>query len=395
MNSICIYNIVFINDSGENIVLHFKGETKIKEIINEYFKRMKKKNLSINNIENTHFIYNGQSLMDYNEKPINSICSYQSDITIFVSNGLKNNQQNYEIVETIKENVFTSVFKAKIKDKHLILKNTNLISLGISPGPLKSEKGYVAIKKIYKDKIKEEMKFSLMKENITEEDFKPEIEKFNKELQNMKICHCPYSVEIYDFYDTDKEFIIIMELCDDTLLNILCRNPNGFSSKEIKEVFLQLNIVFKIMYSHNISHRDIKLNNILVKYLNEEKTQYKVLLSDYGVSNQLYSLTQKFNTHAGSQVIMAPEILNDDDYTNKCDLWSIGVIIFQLKTKSFPYKGNVEKAILREIKNKGLSILNIIDDNEKDLKDLLSRLLVSDPNKRISWDDYFNHQFFK
>jgi len=92
---------------------------------------------------------------------------------------------------------------------------------------------------------------------------------------------------------------------------------------------------------------------------------------------------------------MAPEILNDDDYTNKCDLWSIGVIIFQLKTKSFPYKGNVERAILKEIKNKGLSILNIIDDNEKDLKDLLSRLLVSDPNKRISWDDYFNHQFFK
>ena len=239
------------------------------------------------------------------------------------------------------------------------------------------------------------MKFSLMKEEITEEDFKPEIKKFNKELENMKKCSYSYSVEIYDFYDTEKEFIIIMELCDETLFDLLSRRPKGFSSKEIKDMFLQLNIAFKIMNSYNIAHRDIKLNNILVKYLNKEKTLYKLLLSDYGIINQLYSLTQKYTTHAGTRVMMAPEILNDDNYTNKCDLWSIGVIIFQLKTKTFPYKGTVEVTILREIEKKGLSVLDIIDDNEKDLKDLLSKLLVKNPKERISWEDYFNHQFFK
>ena len=92
---------------------------------------------------------------------------------------------------------------------------------------------------------------------------------------------------------------------------------------------------------------------------------------------------------------MAPEILNDENYTNKCDLWSIGVIIFQLKTRDFPYKGTVEKAILKEIKNKGLTVLDIIDNNEKVLKDLLSKLLIRNPMKRISWENYFNHPFFK
>ena len=143
------------------------------------------------------------------------------------------------------------------------------------------------------------MKYNLVKDKITEEDFKPEIVKFNRELNNMKICYCPYSVEIYDFYDTEKEFIIIMELCDENLFDLLCRKPYGFSSQEIKGIFSQLNVVFKKLNANNISHRDIKLNNILVKYLNKEKTLYKVLLSDYGISNRIYSLTQKFTTHAG------------------------------------------------------------------------------------------------
>ena len=174
------------------------------------------------------------------------------------------------------------------------------------------------------------MKSNLLKKVITEKDFKPEIEKFNKEIENMQKCYCENSVQIYDFYETEKEFIIIMELCDETLLDLLCDKENGFNNEEIKDILSQLNNVFRKMNYHNISHRDIKLNNILIKYLNEEKTKYKILLSDYGISNQLYTMTQKFSTHAGTQLIMAPEILNDEEYNSKCDLWSLGVIIYQL-----------------------------------------------------------------
>ena len=92
---------------------------------------------------------------------------------------------------------------------------------------------------------------------------------------------------------------------------------------------------------------------------------------------------------------MAPEILNDEKYGNKCDLWSLGIIIYQLYTKKFPYIGTVEKAILNQIKQKGLSVLNAIDPKDKNLKDLLSKLLVSNPDKRISWEDYFKYPFFR
>ena len=90
---------------------------------------------------------------------------------------------------------------------------------------------------------------------------------------------------------------------------------------------------------------------------------------------------------------MAQEILNDEDYT-KCDLWSLGIIIYQLYTKNFSYKGAVERAIIKEIYKKWEKVLDLIYNNDKELKDLLSHLLVKDPDQRYSWGEYCQHPFF-
>ena len=239
---------------------------------------------------------------------------------------------------------------------------------------------------------------------ITEEDIKPEIEKFNKELENMKICQCENSVKIFDYYykideaENEKEFIIIMELCDETLFHELCNiksDIRGFKSNQIRDILKQLNNVFKIMNGNKIAHRDIKLNNILIKYLNKQKNKFKVLLSDYGISNRLLTLTGKFSTHVGNLLIMAPEILKMEPYNEKCDLWSLGVNIYQLYTKKIPYNSTFEMGILKEIKEKKQSVLDIIPEEDALLKDLLSKLLVEDPEKRISWEEYFAHPFLE
>ena len=70
---------------------------------------------------------------------------------------------------------------------------------------------------------------------------------------------------------------------------------------------------------------------------------------------------------------MAPEILSLQKYDNKCDLWSLGVIIYQLYTKKPPYNGKSENAILQRIDQLGQSVLKVIDDAK--LKDLLSKIL--------------------
>ena len=277
--------------------------------------------------------------------------------------------EDIKIIKTIKDNVYTCVYEAKYGEK------------------------IVAVKKIKKEQLKEDLKESLVIDEITDEDFKEEIIKFNRELTIMQKCHCENSVEIYDYFDTEKDFVIIMELCDNTLFKELAKTKKGFSPKEIKEILLQLNNAFKILNKYNIAHRDIKLHNILVKYLNSKKTKFRVLLSDYGVSNQLSSMTKKYKTHAGTQIIMAPEILSGKEYNNKCDLWSLGVNIYQLYTKKPPYSGQFDNIILNKIDKLGQSVLDVIEDAK--LKDLLSKLLVKEPENRISWKEYFEHDFFK
>ena len=358
--SIQYYNVYFDNISETSLICIEKNKT-IKELIEQYLNKKNKSNLLVNNFENLYFTYNGSTVLYKNNlqslesffgpNPIQRIVvlhlEYYKDLT------------NYEEEEVIKDSSLTIVYKAKRKN------NGN-------------PDQYVAIKKIKKDALKEELKIKLEKNEISKEDFLEEIIKFNRELKNMDICYCENTVKLYDYFDTDKYFIIIMELCDNNLFYELCNTKSGFNVEEIKDILLQLNNVFKKMHEYHISHRDIKIYNILVKYLNKEKTKFKVLLSDYGVSNQLSSMTQNYSTHAGSPIIMAPEILEGEDYNDKCDIWSLGITIYYLYKKDLPYKGKCEAKILKEIKKLGPSVLDKI--NDKYLKDLLSKMLKIDPD---------------
>ena len=370
-------NFIFINSGNNTIIINVKKETTIQELINEYYERMEKGNLADENIEKTYFIYNAESI-NYkdNKETVESFFENKYQIVINVYRLEYNKSyRDYIKTRTIKDNIYTCVDEAKVT--------------------IYGKEKLVAVKRIKKERLKEDIMEDLCTTIVTKDDFKPKIAKFNKEIIYMQLCHCENSVEIYDYYDTKDEFVIIMELCDDTLLNVLANTENGFSIAKIKEILLQLNNAFKIMHKNKISHRDIKLNNILVKYLNKDNTEFKVLLSDYGISNQLNQLTTKFQTQIGTRIIMAPEILKGEKYNDKCDWWSLGVNIYKLKTKNFPYKskGNVDNEILKQIREKGQTVLNNIPDGN--LKNLLSRLLVEDPQKRISWEEYFEHEFFK
>ena len=97
------------------------------------------------------------------------------------------------------------------------------------------------------------------------------------------------AVKYYDHKETEDEFSIIMELCDDNLLNLFSNRKQNFSSKEIFDFLNQLNNSFKIMEKKKIVHRALNLENILVNYKNKEKTSYifKLKLTDDSI--QLYN----------------------------------------------------------------------------------------------------------
>ena len=137
------------------------------------------------------------------------------------------------------------------------------------------------------------------------------------------------------------------------------------------------------------------MENILIKYDNEENNKYIIKLAGYGCSKRLLSLSSYCNTYIGTSAsaYMSPEILKGKKYNYKCDLWSIGIIIYRLIFGKSPYLGVTEFSLIDNIKTIGNKFIEKIENEE--LKALVERLLEKEPTKRIDWDNYFRHPFFK
>ena len=278
-------------------------------------------------------------------------------------------KNKYKIIERIGLGNYTEVYKA-------INKNTNEVR---------------AIKIIKLRDIKQELEEENSNEEVNKK-LKEYINRLINEIKNMIICaeNNINSVKYYESYETENEFAFVLELCNENLTKF--KRDKNFNEDEIYEILNQLNNTFKIMKKNNIVHRDLKPDNILIKYEKDQK--YTIKLCDYGISKT--DNFTKLRTHAGTSYYMAPEIMQlteENNYNYKCDLWSLGIIIYELFFKERPYKGISEYAILEEITKFGKH--KIKKTNDELLDDLLNKLLEKDPKKRISWDEYFNHLFFK
>ena len=209
---------------------------------------------------------------------------------------------------------------------------------------------------------------------------------FWKEVEIMRKIQSPYSVKLYNVLPSLHYYNMVEELCDGDLSTELKGRQNGFSTEEVRRIMIQLNDAFAQMQKHKIVHRDLKVQNVFIKYT--KRPEFDVKLGDYGFSKELSDDITA--TKLGTPITMAPEILMNRAYTSKADLWSIGVIIYHLLFKDLPFKGRNEGMILQNI------LHNNIPRNPTDqlLNDLIHRLLVVDPKKRITWKDYFAHPFF-
>ena len=210
-----------------------------------------------------------------------------------------------------------------------------------------------------------------------------------KSFDNMTICclNNINSVKLCEYSITDKEVIIAMELMDENLEQFLRKRDQGLNAQELLEILTQLNNTFKIMANNLIVHRDIKLQNIFIKYKNIDHIEYIVKLGNYEISTRLNSLDQKIDLIVGTRLYMAPEISEDDYYDAKCDLWNLGVTIYFCLFKEFPIRltTGYDVEIQQPLKTSGNELLD----------DLIRKLLVKDPANRITWEQYFDHPFFQ
>ena len=225
---------------------------------------------------------------------------------------------------------------------------------------------------------------------LDKEDFKKPQNKayLDKEILILKICDCPYSTRLIDNFEDDKFYYIILELCDGDLSQELKKQNGCFPLNTIRKILIQLNHVFQIMYKNKIIHRDLKLQNIFVKYTNSAKTEFDVKLGDYGISTIAENNLAK--TFTGTPITIAPEILRGEQYTNKVDLWSMGVLTYKMSYGDYPFEANNLIGLLIMMKiSKPMHV-----SKDPQFEDLVKRLLKYEVDERISWEEYFNHPFF-
>ena len=185
--------------------------------------------------------------------------------------------------------------------------------------------------------------------------------------------------------ETKTNYYIIRNYHNITLEEFIKIHPKGISSKEIKKILLDLSKAFKILNEKKVVHRNIKPSNILLSF--KGINIYKVILSGINLTKKCEE--QEISKLRGERFICPPEILKGENIDMKDDIWSVGILIYYMIEGKYPFEGKKDITILKNIE-KGIQ-LNC-DDNS--LKDLFQKTLIK-RSERISWKDFFEHEFLK
>ena len=167
------------------------------------------------------------------------------------------------------------------------------------------------------------------------------------------------------------------------------KNKKYFSDEDLnilKNIFKQIFEAMNYLHQNNISHRDIKMENILIK----NNYEIKIIDFGFGLYNPQHEV-QKF--FCGTPKYIAPEILEGKGYYGEeADLWSLGVLIYKIYCNVYPFKGRDDEELYSSIKR---GKYKIPDNIPNYIKDIIEKLLIVEPKLRIKCTNILNSFWFK
>lgn len=285
--------------------------------LSEYKDFLKEKMKQINEKMESKLIEN---YIENNERQTNTLPTLETENSYKIFNNLRyrNNPKDLEFQEYSVE---------KNKDKTSKFKEEYIVGKEIGQGAYatvriaihKASKMRVAIKIYEKSKIMEPQRKKSVK----------------REIKLLKMMSHPFIIKLYETFETNHHINIIMEYVGGpSLYSYLKSQPHKkLSEHEAKRIFRQITQALEYCHRKCITHRDIKLENLL---MDENKN---IKLIDFGFSTYMPN-DQKVKMFCGTPSYMAPEIVLKKEYCGPpADIWALGVLLFALLSGYFPYKG--------------------------------------------------------
>ncbi|KAF2199137.1 Pkinase-domain-containing protein [Delitschia confertaspora ATCC 74209] len=214
-----------------------------------------------------------------------------------------------------------------------------------------------------------------------------------REIVIMKLLDHPNIVRLHDVWENRNELYLVMEYVQGGDLFQYMSEVGDLREIEVVHLFRQ--IIAALLYCHRLKiyHRDLKPENILL-----DRTNWQIKLVDFGMA-ALQPEGRKLSTPCGSPHYAAPEVIKFKAYDGgMADVWSCGVILYVMLTRSPPFNNYTgdqqDDRGLREL-FKAISQANYImpDDLSKEAQDLIRRILVPDPKRRIGIQQIWHHPF--
>ena len=211
-----------------------------------------------------------------------------------------------------------------------------------------------------------------------------------KSERNLMVqINCPFIVNIkFAFQNESKLFLVQEFLQGGDLFFHIHTNPR-FSNEKAKFYIIELVLAIEFLHKHNMLYRDLKPENILIG------SDGHIKLTDFGLS-KILSKEEKAYTICGTVQYLAPEIIGEEGYNCAVDWWSLGCIMYEMLVGKFPFKSPKNGQLNIDIYKRTVRYPSYI---EEQAKDLISKLLEIDPNKRLGceengWEDVKKHPFF-
>ena len=318
-----------------------------------------------------HYSFYHQNVNNKEEININNYSDNTNNIEKNTSNFLTDGY-------FLKEIKYESIYDIKNFKHHLVNGKPKLLGYG-SFGNV-----YLEINKINKKfyAIKHIEKRRILKALNTLEPIYNEIK-----IQS-KICH-PNIVKILYANESEKYFDIVLEYANKGNLFYYIKDNEYLSESQSFKIFIQIVNAIYFLHKNNFIHRDIKPENILLFDKNIAK------LCDFGWCVEFKD--EPRNTFCGTTEYMAPEMLNEKNYGKEIDIWSLGILLYEMLHGHSPFKPdkanfNDKDVIKNIIYQKNIKYKSSLS---KECIELMTHLIDKNIKRRYSLEDIINSKFVK